>query len=797
MNKAICSLLLLILSFGYPIVQGQNISSVDVENLSNQQIEQIVSEMNSRNLSIDEAAALGQAKGMTQLQIDELKRRIIAAKATRNVVETNQITAGAPTENPKISEKSAKTGAQATEQNKKIYGFQLFNSDKLTFEPSVNIPAPENYVLGLGDQLLITVWGASQQTYLMKLESSGAITLPDVGPVYILGIELSKAKDLIRKRLAQIYKGMEGPSPNTFAEVSLTNIRSIKVNVVGEAIAPGTYTLPATASAFNALFLSGGPNENGSFREIQVIRDNKIVKKIDVYDYLVNAKTDGNIQLREQDMIYIPTYKKRVEVSGSFKRNGLFELTEKDRLADLIRYAGGFTDKAYKNHLSLTRITDKDKKVIDIDGSVFDSFIPNNADSFSASDIVDLYENRVAISGAVFRPGIYELTEGLTLSGLIKKAQGVNADYFSQRGLIIRLQSDLSPSTISFDVAKVLKGETDIPLQREDQVIIQDIFSMRQDRQVKILGEVRAPGDYQYTDNMTLKDLVFNAGGLTEAASESTIELARRRNHPESNDLSEEIVKLFHFSIDRALSLDNKADTFHLMPFDYVYVRKAPSYHEQRTVYIRGEVKYPGAYSIGSKNDRISDLIARAGGVTPEAFLKGTRMKRTNPMAAINARTLQYDSRDSLLDRAKQQINNDQLEIKLEQILKNPGSDYDYLLKEGDEIIVPETQEAVWVTGEIQNPIGMAFENGKPLKYYINRSGGFSSSAKKGKTFVIYSDGTTKVSKQFIWRHYPSVEPGSQIIIPSKPEKTRPDNTGKWLAIASTITTILVAISRL
>jgi protein involved in polysaccharide export with SLBB domain len=305
------------------------------------------------------------------------------------------------------------------------------------------------------------------------------------------------------------------------------------------------------------------------------------------------------------------------------------------------------------------------------------------------------------------------------------------------------------------------------------------------------------PGDYQYTDNMTLKDLVFNAGGLTEAASESTIELARRRNHAESNDLSEQIVKLFHFSIDRALSIENKADTFHLMPFDYVYVRKAPSYHEQRTVYIRGEVKYPGAYSIGSKNDRISDLLKRAGGVTPEAFVKGARMNRNNPAANIIGKTLQNNVGDTLLNRAKQQITNNQIEIKLEKILKNPGSEYDYFLKEGDEITIPEISEAVWIAGEVQNPFGMTFENGKSLKYYIDRSGGFSSNAKKSKTFIIYSDGTTKVSRNFIWHNYPPVEPGAQIIVPSKPEIKRPDNTGKWLAIASTITTILVAISRL
>lgn len=776
---------------------AQNPSTVNIQELSDQQIKQIVSEINARGLSMDEAVALGRAKGMTSLQIDDLRNRIMNLETQKNLTPAN----AQSTENKKVdaSEEnilSEKTQIVPTKANQRIYGFQLFNSEKLSFEPSVNIPAPQNYVLGLGDELLITVWGASQQTYQLQIESNGAITIPEVGPVYVLGTEFSKAKDLIRKRLTTIYQGMDGSSPNTFADVSISNIRSIKVNVIGEAIAPGTYTLPATASAFNALYLSGGPNENGSFRNIEIIRDDKVIRHIDVYDYLINAKTEANIQLREQDIIYIPTYKKRVEIAGSFKRNGLFELNDKDRLSDVIKYAGGFTDQAFKSQLSLVRIADDQKKVIDINRSIFESFVPDNGDVYTASDIIDRYENRVSVTGAVFRPGNYELTEGMTLSMLLKKAQGVKENYYSSRGLIVRLQNNLSPKTVPFDVDKILSGETDIPLQREDQVIIQDIFSMKQNPVIKILGEVRLPGEYPFADNMTLKDLIFSAGGFTEAASESFIELARRRTHTESEQLSEEIVKLYHFNIDRLLAIDNQADTFHLQPFDYIYVRKAPSYHIQRTVFVSGEVRYPGVYSIGSKKERVSDIIKRAGGLTSEAFVKGARMRRYNPMLAYTKKTLENSSGDSLIKKAEDQIANDQLELKLENILKKPGSDYDYYLKEGDSIIVPEISQAIRIAGEVQNPIGMAYENGRNLKYYVNKSGGFSDNAKKGKTFVIYSDGTTKISRNFIWHKYPTIEPGCQIIVPSKPEKKKTDNTGKWLAIASTLTTILVAISR-
>ena len=539
------------------------------------------------------------------------------------------------------------------------------------------------------------------------------------------------------------------------------------------------------------------PNENGSFRNIRLIRDNQTIKTIDVYDYLINANTLNNIQLREQDIIYIPTYEKRVEATGAFKRTGVFELTETEKLSDLIRYLGGFSDNAYQFQLSLTRITGKEKKIIDVSQSVFDSFVPINGDSIVAGTIIDRYENRVNISGAVFRPDTYELTPGLTLSRLISNAQGVREDYYSNRGLIIRLKEDLSPQTLSFNVNDVLQGKTDISLQREDQVIIEDIFSMRQKRTIHIFGQIQKPGEYDYTNDLTLKELIFKAGGFTEAASQSYIELARRHTYEEAAQMTDEIVKLFQFDIDRELNLDSEGEKFSLQPFDYVYVRRAPSYHEQRTVTISGEVRYPGAYSISSKNERISDLIVRAGGFTPNAYIKGARMERVNQQAAISREAIQYSSIDTLLEKAEKQLSNDQLELRLEEILRKPGTIYDYILKDGDNIIIPEISQEVHVSGEVLNPISLAFEEGRNMKYYINRSGGFSQRAKKGKVFIIYSDGTTQVTHNFMWHNYPPLQPGCQIIIPKKPEKEKIDQSSKWLAITSTMASLLIAISYL
>lgn len=778
-------------------LKAQSPASININDLSDQQIQQIITEINARGLTIDQATQMAQMQGATPIQIEQLKQRIQELNFSKGNSIVNPSKQTVQTDNFTRKAFSEKTIIKASPEVKRIFGFQLFNSENLTFEPPVNIPTPQNYVLGIDDELTISIWGASQKTYQLRIETNGAINIPDVGMVYVSGMEFPKAKEQIKKRLIAIYQGMDGPLPNTYAEVSIRNLRSIKVNVIGEVMAPGTYTLPSTASAFNALYLSGGPNENGSFRNIQIIRDNKTIKTIDVYDYLINANMQDNISLREEDIIYIPIYQRRVEVNGAFKRTGIFELTEKEKLSDLITYVGGFTDQAFKAQLSLTRITDSEKKIIDISQSIYESFIPNNGDVIVANKIIDRYENRVSISGAVFRPGTYELTDGLLLSGLIKKAQGVTENYFNNRGLIIRLQNNLAPMTLSFNVDDILKENNDILLQREDQVIIQDIFSMREKRTVNILGEVQNPGQFDFLDNMTLKDLIFKAGGFTEAASESFIELARRHNYAESNLPGDELVKLFQFNIDRKLNIDNNGDTVHLLPFDYIYVRKAPSYHPQRTVFISGEVRYPGGYSIGSKKERISDLINRAGGLMPEAFIKGAKMKRTNQQTTEKLEAIKNNLPDSLLAKAEQQIQKDQMELRLDDILKNPGSAYDYLLKEGDQVIIPEVSQEVRISGEVLNPIGLAYQGGKRLKYYINRSGGLNTSAKKSKIFVIYTDGTTRVTHCFLGRIYPQIEPGSHIIVPKKAEKQRIDNTGKWLGIASTMATVAIAISTL
>ncbi|MGD9930110.1 MAG: SLBB domain-containing protein [Mangrovibacterium sp.] len=783
-------------------------SSVKVENLSDQQIKQIIEEINARGLSQEQAIQLAKARGATQQQIDQLTRRInqmkfsgetgtksSMTKINQKLPGTTDLYVGKDSTEMEISQK--KELPEVSEKNKKLFGYHLFNQENLTFEPSVTIPVPADYVLGIGDEVNIQVWGASQQTYLLQIDANGAVNIPDVGPVKVANLNYAAAKELLLKRLTSIYNGMAGANPNTYAEVSLNNPRSIKVNVIGEVIAPGTYTLPATASAFNALYLSGGPGENGSFRNIRIIRDNRLFAEIDVYDYLIRSNTKNNISLRDQDIIYIPTYLKRVETIGAFKRQGIFELKEGENVSELLQFTGGFSEAAAQSRVLLTRFTNDQYQLVDLEQNQFDSFGLKNGDLIRAEEVIDRFENRVSIEGAVFRPGTYALNEGMTLSNLIGKAGGLREDYYAQRGLIIRLDEQLFPTTIPFDLGDLFSGANDPVLQREDQVIIRDIFSMGEKKTVRILGEVLAAGEYGFFRNMTLKDLIFIAGGMTEAASESYIEVARRNSKEEASTINSKLASLFQFEIDRNLQLTSEDAAFVLKPFDQVYIRKAPSYQVQKTVRIEGEVQFPGEYSISDKNERISDLLKRAGGLTPYAFAEGAKLKRSiadQQKAQLETiQRLQESSDSSLQVEMPEQF--ESLELRLEKIMQQPGSSYDYFLRDGDQLSVPMRTEEIWVNGEVMNPIGLAWERGRGMKYYINNTGGFSQNAKKNKVYVVYSNGTTDVTRSFLMKRYPRVEPGSQIIVPAKPEKKDTDNTGKWLAITSTLSSLAVAIA--
>jgi len=448
---------------------AQNISTTNVQNLSDSQIASIVQKVKSSGLTMNQAISLAKAKGATQTQINQLMSRIQQMNSGTPRLANTTIPLSDTT---KSMVYSTKARIKVSPIARKTFGYQLFNNKNLSFSPSVNLPTPKNYVLGTGDQLFINVWGASQQTYQVQINKSGAIYIPALGPIYVAGINFDAASRKIKKRLTEIYSGLTKTKPDTWAMVSLSMLRAIKVNIIGAVNAPGTYNLPATATVFNALYLSGGPNKNGSFRDIKLIRNNKMIKTIDVYDFLISGNTSGNAQLRDQDVIFIPTYKERVQTKGDFKRDMYFQLKKGETLKDLIHYAGGFADTAYKATVSVNRLTDKQKEIVDVNEKNYGTFPMKNGDVVSAGTILNRYTNRVIINGAVYRPGAYELLPGMTLAELIAKADGVKQDVYSNRGLIIREKKDLTKKAIPFDVNDVLQHKSKITLHREDVVFI-------------------------------------------------------------------------------------------------------------------------------------------------------------------------------------------------------------------------------------------------------------------------------------------------------------------------------------
>ena len=782
---------------------GQNTvnpSSVNVNNLNDSQIQRIMQEIQTRGLTQDQAIAMAKAQGATQTQIDQLVTRIQQQQMNPSDTLSNNKTLEPTSNFNKKAYTSPKARIFVSEKTKKIFGYQLFNSQNLSFEPAVNIPIPQNYILGISDQVSINVWGASQTKYQLTIDKNGAITIPDVGPIHLAGLSFEKGQAMIKNRLMAIYSGMAGEFPNTWAEVSLGAIRSIKISVIGEINAPGTYTLPATASAFNALYLSGGPNENGSFRDIRLIRDGVTVKTIDVYDFLINADPSANAQLREQDILFVPNYKTRVEIAGEIKRKAIFEIKNSETMSDLIRFAGGFGDKAYTHALTVIRNNDREREVRTVADIDFGKFILQNGDSIRADSILNRFSNRVAISGSVFHPGNYELKAGMKLSDLVKKADGLREDAFMNRGLISRMEEDNSPENISFDLKEVMQGHNDILLRKEDKVLIRSIFQMREKRTVTIVGEVMKPDTtFEYQENMTLGDLIFKAGGFREEADLSVVEVSRRLSYEQAAKVNDKMNNIFQFALTRDLKLTPTDATFKLQPFDDVFVRRAPGFRGQGSILVQGEVLYAGTYAISDKNERVSDIVKRAGGLMPDAFTIGATLTRDYKFTATEIETrkqmMKKDStlRDSLfIDKKTYAVG-----IELNKILASPGSSIDLLVQPGDVINIPRQLQTVKVSGSVMNPLALVYEKRLSLRNYIYMAGGYDELARSSRTYVIYPNGTTASTSGFIFKHMPRITPGAEIIVPKKHEKKGGDSAMKWISIASALSTLAIAIATL
>lgn len=741
---------------------AQDVKNVDVKTLPKSDIKKAQKAMKDAGLSTQDAADLARQKGASEQQIKDFENRIGEDGATEQLISDPLEEAAEAVEDQNDIEKSTRTAGFNTAGN--IFGAYLFNSKNLTFEPSLNIQTPKNYEISIGDQIVINIWGNSQNNYQLTVNQNGQLMIPDIGPLYIAGLSFNAAEEKIKQRLSSIYSDMGGDNPGTFAQINMGQLRSIRVNIVGEVNTPGSYTLPVTATVFNALYLSGGPNSIGSFRNIKIIRNNKTFKTIDIYKFLVDADPSDNILLKDNDIVFVPTAEKRVEVNGLFKRNGIFELNDGEMLNELIRFAGGFTEDAYLSKTQIKRKTQQGRQIIDISFDQIANTPLKNGDNISNAAILETFENRVTITGAVYRPGEYEWTPGMTLAELIVKADSLTPDVFQDRGLITRFNPDLTTTTIAFDVNKVVSEEINIELQPEDIVSIKSHFEIGETPYISISGEVMSPGQLPWSENTTVSDVLFMAGGFTEAADSTFIEISRRLDYNEASRMTDTLVHIFTIKHSRSLTVDDNLD-FMLEPYDHISIKRAPGYNEQGSVTVTGEVVYAGVYAIRNKNQRISDIVNLAQGITPQAFMDGATLRRNTS-----------------------ELGSENIAIDLRAILANPGGENDLLVRNGDIIYIPEFMQTVKISGNVLNPFSVTFQEGQNAKYYINQTGGFADRAHKSKVYVQYANGYAAPTKSFLGiKSYPKIKPGSLVIVPEKPEKK---NNGQWIAIVSVLSSL-------
>jgi protein involved in polysaccharide export with SLBB domain len=745
-SKTICKIIFLL---GISIVSLINISYAqvpppgNVDAITDKQLEAFLKEAETRGLSEAQIEAAALANGYSPTDIAKIRERISRLKTSTAEMKTGSAQPEKITrvQVGEVAERTDIAVSDKQEVGKKIetFGSRLFNNKNLTFEPNLRIPTPKNYLLGPDDELKIDITGYAYQHYETKVSPEGTIKIENLSPIYVNGNTVEQAKAKIVERLKTIFAGLRNGSLS--ADVTLGNVRSIKVTIVGEAENPGTYSVSSLATVFNALYLSGGPNRNGSFRNIQVYRNNVLIKKIDIYEFLLNGVLTDNILLNDQDVILIPLFTKKVQIDGEVKRKGIYELKDTDNFSDILYYAGGYTEQAYTANINVKRNTPKERKILTFNPETDKNFAAQNGDSYFVGTILDRFENKVEILGAVFRPGEFAIGEKIkTVKQLIASADGLREDAYLHRSLLVRKQENLDPIYIPIDLGKLMKGEVDdIELQREDQLIVKSIVEVRPERKVDIEGAVNNAGSFDYVENMGLRDLILLAGGFRDGATGKRVEIARRLYNDDSNDKSTEIINL-----DISKDLNPTEIGPKLKPFDKVFIRNLPNYEMQQLVQIRGEVNYPGEYAIENKTERLSDIIDRAGGLRPEAYINGAKLYRNDKLIFVD----------------------------FNKALKNKNTASNLLLERGDKIDIPKERQTVTITGGVLSPTTVAYQPSFSFSQYIAQAGGFNDSAFVRRTYVLYANGSTDRTRSFFGiNFFPKVQQGMTIHVPTK---TRP-----------------------
>ena len=692
-----------------------------------------------------------------------------------------------------------------------VFGREIFSNKNLSFEPDLNVPTPKGYVLSAGDELLINVWGDSELNLKLKVSPEGTILIPNLGPVSVSGLTIETAENRIRQELGRIMSTLSGDTDgaNTFVSVSLSQIRSIKVNIVGEVVAPGTYTLPSFATLFNALYAAGGVNEIGSLRGIKVYRNSKEVASLDVYDYLLNGKYNTNIRLEENDMVIVSPYDQLAVVQGKVKRNRIFELKKGETLSQLLNMAGGFTGDAYKKDVRVKRKAGSRYQIATVTEDRYPTFAMMDGDSLLVDSVIPFYENRLTVTGAVWRPGEYELNGTVhTVRQLVDQAAGLKGDEFAGRAQITRLNPDFTTTVIAVDIRGILNGTApDMELKPEDQLSIPSLFDLREPYTIKVSGAVNYVDTVlPYRNNLTVEDAIMMAGGLKESAATVNVEVARRIKDTKTYENTNRMAEVFNFELNDNLGListdGKKSDTvFTLEPFDEVYVRFSPGYQEQQVVKVNGEITFAGDYVLAEKNSRLSDIIAKAGGITPDAYVKGASLKRQltedemRRLETLLQLSANKQSRDSVA-LSLENIKDYSVGIDLEKALANPGSAHDVVLRDGDELYIPQFQSTVKISGAVTYPNSVTYTNGMSVGDCLSQAGGYNDIARK-YPIVIYMNGKVATTKKsfIFFKRYPKVEPGCEIVVPTKTQRDRKTSLAEVLSIASSTTSMAAMVT--
>ena len=736
----------------------ENIQNLKINQLSDQQIMAIWQKFQTSGLSEEAAFQLLMQRGLPPTEIEAFKKRLSQIQASGMMGEGSSLKRSPDSVRIKRDTIVPVKPSEAKSPSK-IYGFDFFNNSKITFEPNLRIASPQNYILGPEDEIVIMVTGLNETTTTRKISPDGYLLIPNAGLVYLNGLSIEQATRVIKAKLRKIYPAMT--SGATQATINLGNVRSIRVTILGEAQLPGTYTISSLSTVFNALYLSGGPAQNGSIRTIELIRDNRVFKTIDLYTFLQKGLMADNVGLQDQDVIRFPVYQKRVIIDGAVKKPGTYELRGSETLEELINYAGGFADEAYRAMAKVSQNGDKEHSLRDVPSSLFDRYVPLNADSVYFESILSRFTNRVYVNGAVYRPGTFELNPGLSLMQLIKKADGLRDDAFLTRGYIKRTSPDLEKEVVTFDLSRIRSGaEQDILLHREDSVMILSTADLKEGRSITIEGYVRKPGVFMYRQGMTIQDIVTMAGGFSTAAASHRIEISRILKDA-SDIVANQLVKTYTIELDSALYSKN-IGAFNLEPLDYIYVPRLVNYRAIGRVRIDGEVLFPGDYSIEKRDETANDIIARAGGLTPSGSLAYSQIFRKGIRVDVD------------LEGVSNKINSNAL-----------------IIMAGDSIMIPRENLFVEVSGSVNTPQLLRYVR-PGFKYYINATGGVKQNGSLKGAYIQYANGINRPVKRFLFfRNYPRVEPGSKITVPEKKAQPFKIGFGEVSAFASVLTALV------